>query len=195
MLIIREPQMAALSEDLIRRFEDRAFDHVQRYFPQQCDAIGESATRYYVAEGIHRARRYGLESEYDLLRFLNLTFAFGSDFESRPEHAWMLEFLNDSQLWPTARMDALMAAVLEPPEAPAPVEEHPPEPATGDSEGQEFDGVVWEEDNDPNYVPVSIEPEIEPWERGPAPGTVPMEPWEEEDDWQGEWIEEEERGG
>jgi hypothetical protein len=195
MLIIREPQMAALAEDLCHRFEDRAFDHVQRYFPQQCDAVGESATRYYVAEGIHRARRYGLESEYDLLRFINLIFAFGSDFDSRAEHAWMLEFLNDSELWPTARMDALMAALLPETEPQEIVEEPAPEEYVGESEEEEFDGIVWEDDNDPNYVPVSIEPEIEPWERGPAPGTVPMEPWEEEDDWQGEWIEEEERGG
>ena len=195
MLTIREPQMAALAEDLVRRFEDRAVEHVRRYFPQQCEAVGESATRYYVTDGIQRARRYGLESEYDLLRFLNLIFGFGSDFDSRPEHTWMVDFLKDQDLWPTTRMDAVMAALLETPEAPAEDEEESGAQTASDSDGEEFDGIVWDEDDDPNYVPVSFEPEIEPWERGPAPGTVPMEPWEDADDWQGEWIEEEERGG
>ena len=127
-----------------------------------------------------------------MLRFLNLMFSFGCDFDIKAEYAWTRPWLDDRETPPSVRMDALMEqfqALLACADAPEQAADETLE------EAGEFDGIVWEEDSGDVYITVSIVPEIEPWERGPAPGTVPMEPWEDEDDWQPDWVEEEDSGG
>ena len=192
MLTIRSPQMAVFAEDSAARFLQGALAHVRRYFPAQCIAVGDNAVVFFLKQGIRRAQDYGFESEYDILRFLNLIFSLGSDFDQVAKYAWMQPYLSEMrEMSPTTRMDALMEELtlqLEPVTTAEPGEAAPPEVPSSTGE-EEFDGIVWKDDWDPNYVPVSIEPEVEPWERGPAPGTVPVEPWTDDDDWQEDAVE------
>ncbi len=173
MLHIRNEQLEALALDLYARFDDDACAHVKRYFPAQCEILSEAALLQLVRGNLRRARGFGLFSQYDLLRYLNLTFTLGNDFEQQASCAWALPFLQATDQSPTSRMDQLMeeayAHLYPVTEVPAPEQGDEAE----DDSGMGFDGVVWDDTSvDASYVPQSIQPEYEPFIRPPAPGTV-----------------------
>jgi hypothetical protein len=174
MLVIRESQMAALGRDLLDQFAFKALAHVKECFPELCEEIGESTTLDYVRDGLTRARVYGLESEYDLFRFLNLVFTLGSDFDSSEEYPWVAPILKNMDAPATTRMDLLMDEVF--------TRVLPSENESSDSAamaGQKdlpFDGIVWEEDEDTDYVPKSITPQVRPFQLAPFPDVAPVNP-------------------
>lgn len=171
MLVIRQEQFAALGRAQIARFYFEAYEHVQLYFPQRCEELGNQAAIQMVRDGLKRARGYGLESERDLLRYLNLLFHFGDGFELSPANAWALPFLESTRP-ASVRMDLLMDEAfrrLYPPET-APAHEVADEP-------EEFDGIVWGDSSvGADYIPTSIQPEIDYFPQKPGLGSLPTEP-------------------
>lgn len=186
MLVIRDEQMLLLSRSLLLRFDQQAFEHVQKYFPERCAALGKKETMGLVRDGLDRARAFGFETCPDLLRYLNLLFEFGREFELSEANAWARPYLAPSDDWlPSKRMDRLMEEAfrrLNPPPPPAPPAEVEPD----DDEPYEFDGIVWGNCGvDPDYVPQSIKPVYRPIDE---PGSL-----EDDDDDQDEAdLEEEE---
>jgi hypothetical protein len=158
---------------MLARFDYDACEHVQRFFPERCAALGKEGTMEWVRDGLKRARGYGFESNYDLLRYLNLHFHFGDGFELSPAHAWALPFL-EGERPARVRMSLLMDEAcrrLYPPEPPAKQEDA--------AASRELDGLVWEASGvDPNYVPTSIRPELLPLPPPPKPGSLSGEPEE-----------------
>lgn len=173
MLFIRPQQMAVLSESMFAHFEQSAVRHAKRCFPEQCAVLDDKLTLQYVQYGLAHARRYGFESEYDLLRFLNVMFTLGSDFETQSRYAWTLPFLEGRDDPPGPRLDGLIEEInvrLGNRDA-APADETR-EHLTAESKA--FDGLVWEDDIDPNYEPVSIVPDIVPFQPRPVPGSFSL---------------------
>ena len=169
MLVIREAQIVALSRALRSRFEREALGHVKACFPEQCVELGEENAFHYVQQGLRRAKDYGFESQYDLLRFLNVMFTLGGDFDTSELHAWMRPILTGRDMAPSTRMDALLHELhlRLSPGYQSDGSESPDESAEANGP-REFDGIIWEDDGDPNYVPQSIAPTILPYERGPG---------------------------
>jgi hypothetical protein len=99
MVIIRKEQMNVFARPVAADLACRIRTHVTRTFPAQCDALGEAEVRRRVRAGIARARGYGLQSHYDILRFVDLLFVLGPDFDSDPDLPWAKEILTD----PSAR--------------------------------------------------------------------------------------------
>ena len=127
MLVIRHAQMQAFSLAAIRQFERRALEHVRGCFPGSYEALGEEGARASISWGVEKARGYGLSEEYDVLRFINLMFALGFDFDEDPAYAWAAEILRDPDWSPGARMDMLTARAIE-----------GPAPDAGDAGEEEF---------------------------------------------------------
>src|SRR5690348_8657045 len=88
LLVIRDEQMLMLSRSLLLRFNQEAFEHVHRYFPERCADLGKAESMEWVRDGLERARTFGFESRPDLLRYLNLLFEFGREFERSEDYAW-----------------------------------------------------------------------------------------------------------
>jgi hypothetical protein len=66
-----------------------------------------------VNEAIGRASHYGLSSEQDCARYLNLAMLFGFRFDQLPEHAWMRARLEDQSVSnPSERLALLVAECL-----------------------------------------------------------------------------------
>lgn len=112
MFAIRSAQTHVLMSDQIEAFRRGLVDHAHRFFPRHCSALGEDGLDEWIEIGLERAREHGFSSERDLCKYLNLTFTFGSDFDSDPTLIWAREALSSGGL-ATPRMDRLYAAALD----------------------------------------------------------------------------------
>jgi hypothetical protein len=107
MLKIRSEQMDALEEYAERQFERKASDHVRRYFSTRCSAMSDEAILATVRQGVERARSYGIELEYDVLRFINHMCALGLEFDTDARFPWVQEVLGNDAMDASSRMDEL----------------------------------------------------------------------------------------
>jgi hypothetical protein len=87
MLIIREAQLRVLSEYARGDLQARMLAHLRRFFPARCAALGERETEDLIAHGVERARRYNLDTEAEICKYLNLMFSFGRDFDTEQDWA------------------------------------------------------------------------------------------------------------
>lgn len=170
MLVIRNEQLAVFTRALYDRFIHESYEHVCRHFPERRQKLGDAATLDAVRDGLRRGRSYGFESQYDLLRFLNLLFEFGTDFERNDLNAWARPYL-ESNRSPRFRMDVLMEEAYKRLNT-----AQDPEQGDQPAAPAEFDGIAWENTGvPPDYVPLSVQPTYEPIVRPPAPGSMSAE--------------------
>lgn len=109
MLVIREPQMTALGLRHRASFDARLGDHLRRFFPERCAALGEGGVAEAIAHGVERARVHGLTAERDVCKYVDLMFVFGRDFDLAEQQPWAARLLaRHVGSSPTARVEALM---------------------------------------------------------------------------------------
>jgi hypothetical protein len=107
VLTIRSSQKKVLAD---AAFERWLVKHARRFFPEQCRTLGESGTRTFVREMASLARGYGLTEGPDISRFIDLTFAFGANFERLP---WADRIVSQAgRRWSEFTVDALFEAAL-----------------------------------------------------------------------------------
>lgn len=107
MLTIRDPQLRAIARAHERRFLRRAEKHLWTTLPDECAELGAERVREIVETALVRARGYGLERDYDILRFLNLMMLFGADFDDDDAYPWAREILRDEELEPLTRLELI----------------------------------------------------------------------------------------
>ncbi len=114
MLRIQPEQVAAFSAAAVRDFEGRMVTHLRRFFPEECQRLGDDGTRALIRHGIHGAAGHGIVSEHDVTLYLNLTVALGRDFDRDPHLPWARAVLVDPELpEPSRRMARLYRETLE----------------------------------------------------------------------------------
>jgi len=106
MLVIRETQMAAFEQGAIRNFETRLLEHLQEFFPKQCQILGDEQVRQVIRLGLERAEQYELNSERDIHLYVGLMFMLGSYFDVDPQLPWAAKIFADKSMTnPTAPID------------------------------------------------------------------------------------------
>ena len=95
MLVIRNEQMKALSEVMLKGFEDGMVRYLEKRFPQNCSPKDEPAVRESIQKGIERAREYGITTEYDIARYIELMYLFSEDFDTNHATPWANPMLMD----------------------------------------------------------------------------------------------------
>jgi hypothetical protein len=109
LLKIRQEQWDLLSQHMGLTFENNTLVHLRKHWPERCDTLKESGVRSSIQEGITRAKQYGIESEYDILRYINHMYALGFDFDDNEAYPWAKEILTDEHLNAAERMEQLSA--------------------------------------------------------------------------------------
>lgn len=110
MLIIRNVQMAALSQYMLDLFAEEMVQHVHEEFSEKCATMGETDVRETIQSGIVQAAKYGIVLQRDIGRFIDLMFVFGRDFATDPRIPWASQILNDPDIPdPMTRMQRLGA--------------------------------------------------------------------------------------
>lgn len=110
MLQLRNSQVEAFREQLLKRFEADVLDHVREFFPDRCEALGDQGTRALIRHGIDRARSYGIDREKDVCKYVDLCFYYGREFDV--EQPWARPVLRFDAPAPE-RMRALFAIAVE----------------------------------------------------------------------------------
>jgi hypothetical protein len=93
MLTIRPEQLAVLSQPHVKRFEDWMLAHLKKFFPKESESAGESGLRETIQHGIKRAAVYGIVSERDVCKYIELMIVFGRDFDQDEKVPWAGQIL------------------------------------------------------------------------------------------------------
>ena len=109
MLTIRTQQMAVFARAETKKFEDRVLIHLEKFFPAQCKALGESKLREMIRYGIKRAAAYGIATEREVYKYVDLMLVFGRDFDTDKRWPWAGEILRHPR-GPAAKIQALQGA-------------------------------------------------------------------------------------
>ena len=64
--------------------------HLNETFPEKCEALGDAKIRETVKYGIQRSASYGITSEGDVRKYIDLMLMFGLDFDQDPQLPWGL---------------------------------------------------------------------------------------------------------
>ncbi len=111
---IRQEQVAALGKSSLDDFIERMVVHLNKFFPEQCQALGQEKTQEAVRYGIQRAASYEITAEPDVCKYVDLMFGFGRDFDTDPRYPWAIAALKDPGTPdPTARINRLCDLAVE----------------------------------------------------------------------------------
>jgi hypothetical protein len=101
MFTLRQQHIEAFNKDIRCRFEERMVAHVNQFFPVRCQVLGAEGVREWISHGIGRAQSYSIVAERDVLKYINIMFVFGRDFDVDPEHRWAAAILTARSVDPT----------------------------------------------------------------------------------------------
>jgi hypothetical protein len=87
--------------------------YLSKRFPDTCGAQNEAAVRESIQNGIEKARGYGITTEYDVARYIELMYLFSDDFDTSPNTQWAESILTNSDLGPRVKMDLLCKRVAQ----------------------------------------------------------------------------------
>ena len=94
-MTIRPHQFEAFEREARAEFERRVLDHLRTDFADLIEGLSDPELRRRVWSAAARAGRYGLESEYEVVLFLDVTFLTGDErFDENPAHGWAREILS-----------------------------------------------------------------------------------------------------
>jgi hypothetical protein len=114
MLTIRDAAWDKLADAAHVDFIARMRMHLRKFFPEQCDALGEVRTGQLIEFGITRAREHGFESERDVCKYIDLMCVFGHRFDRDERLPWAREILESRfPPAPDERMDELCEMALD----------------------------------------------------------------------------------
>jgi pSer/pThr/pTyr-binding forkhead associated (FHA) protein len=113
MFVIRRSQMAALSLERQRDFEERLYEYFSRRKPLDYGDLSEEALRSLVANGVRKAEAYGIETERAVFQFTGFMLLFGRDFDLDPQRPWIKAILSEATLNSEARLSWIESQLLE----------------------------------------------------------------------------------
>jgi hypothetical protein len=114
VLVMRQAQMKALKNYTAQEFEARMVSHTRECWPEESERLGRENVLASIRKGIANAAKYGVESEYDVARYLNIMYALDHDFDSEKDRfPWVKEILTDPDLNGRVKMDRLCQLTSE----------------------------------------------------------------------------------
>ena len=114
MFVIRDTVWDRLAEQAVADFIGRMRVHLREFFPEQCDALGETKIGQLIEHGIRKARAFGFESERDVCKYIDLMCVFGHAFDRDERLPWAREILESrSPPDPGERMERLYDTAMD----------------------------------------------------------------------------------
>ncbi len=114
LLTVRAQQLSALEQEEVRKFERWMVGHLQKFFPQQCSAMGDSQLRDFIQYGIRRASGYGIKAKRDVCKYVDVMLALGRDFDKDPRFPWAARLLVQSRVQADAVLQMAVSHLRHP---------------------------------------------------------------------------------
>jgi hypothetical protein len=92
---IRPEQIESFRQAALASFEDEMAAHSKVFTPKLAKALGEEQLRVALRFAVERAGRYGFTNRGSVRLYIELSFLFGSRFDSDPQYPWAGAFLRD----------------------------------------------------------------------------------------------------
>jgi len=109
MLPMRKEQIAAFSAAEVNKFEDWMVTHLRKFFPRQCNQLGELPLRETIRYGISRAANYGLLAKRDVCKYIDVMLVLGRDFDKDRRYPWAAGTLGRT-MDPGVKMQTVLVA-------------------------------------------------------------------------------------
>jgi hypothetical protein len=93
VLAVRPEQLRTFSLVEAEKFEEWMLTHLNKFFPAQCQAAGESQVRKIIRSGIERAADHRMTSKREVCKYIDLMIVFGRDFDKDNRYPWASEIL------------------------------------------------------------------------------------------------------
>ncbi|NJO18146.1 MAG: hypothetical protein HC877_21175 [Thioploca sp.] len=90
MLIIRPEQVKVLEQYMVSQFEEQMKIHLQWFFSEELQTIGEVGLREQIRLGVKKAQLYQITKEGDVQRYLECAVVYGWEFDTT---SWAKEIL------------------------------------------------------------------------------------------------------
>ena len=113
MFKLRKEHLAAFEAQVVTLFTARVIAHVKAVWPAECGELGDPAVAEIVRGAIQRGAAFGLTTELDIARFVDLAFILAKDFDTNPLASWTRPILADKSAQPSARLDKLYQRMEE----------------------------------------------------------------------------------
>ena len=107
MFRLRKEHLAAFEAHVVNLFLARVTAHVKAVWPAESAELGDLALAEIVGAAVQRGSALGLSAEFDLVRYVDLSFILTKDFESNPLAFWTRGILADRLLSPRMKLDRL----------------------------------------------------------------------------------------
>lgn len=113
MIVIRDSQIKQLDAGWRHGYIARLCGYLREQFADELHTLPDGVLHARVSKALRRAASYGIHSERDCCRFLNLAVFYGWDFGQSDATAWMHRILSDPDISaPAARLHALVAQCI-----------------------------------------------------------------------------------
>lgn len=90
-------------------FVTRASAHLRACFPRECSQLDDEQMHELVRHGLTKAFGYGIWSQQDVCKLLNLMCTFGRDFDLDPSLSWARPYLDEAkERGPTLQINRLV---------------------------------------------------------------------------------------
>ena len=108
MFVIRDAVWDQLGEAAHADFVRRMRMHLKEFFPERlARTTAEQVTRF-IEQQISRAEQYGIVTEIDVARYIDLAIVLGPGFDTGDRHPWVKEILDRHELSAEQKLRALL---------------------------------------------------------------------------------------
>jgi hypothetical protein len=108
---IRSETMKSFDQYIKDSFSVRMEAHLRQLYPEQIDRLSQKQLQSLIKDGLNGAEWYGIQSEEDTARFLELCVVLGNGFDAQPENAWARSILEEEGQPATDRLDAIFERI------------------------------------------------------------------------------------
>ena len=107
MLVIRDEQIEALDESMLRSFKNHMVSHLRKVCPEETSGMSDEELRALIQGGIDKAESYEIFEDDDVRRFLEYMLILSPDFDQDSSFPEIREILNNEEMDGTEKMDEI----------------------------------------------------------------------------------------
>ena len=105
MLVIKKNQIDVFEKVMFSQFEDKMVAYLKDCHSNALADENDQKIRLLIRDGAKKAKKYGVETEWDVCRFIQLIVIYGPEYEEKNED--IRNILEDEMLSGTSKINTL----------------------------------------------------------------------------------------